>query len=454
MKNKVLLLFAAFAALSCSQEKKVNSLLSGTVENSPNGMVTLVGSEYEKDLILNDDGTFTSELELPYDGYYNAIFGRIPLALYLEKGKDLSLNVDVEQFSESLDFSSDLAPENKFLAEKQKLSQFDLQELYRKDADDFSASINDLKEELNLKLETSAISNTNFIDSQEKEFLYQQAGFLNTYKDAHGYLTEKEEVNLPDDFYNPIKGIDLTDTLSFRKSDLYKQMLYGHLNKTVEEMPDTEDSNDNLQYIALVNENIPVGYAKNQLLKDALGYNLKPDKYLDKVYELYMANQTDPELKQAMEDSYTSLSKITPGNESPSFDYENFKGGTTSLESLKGNYVYIDVWATWCMPCLKEVPYLKEVEKDYQDKNISFVAISIDEAKDYEKWKEMVAEKELVGIQLYSGGDAWKSDFTQGYRVNSIPRFILIDPEGKIYDADTYRPSESKLRELFDEILE
>lgn len=453
MKNKVLLLLAAIVAFSCSQEKKENGVLSGKIENSPNGMVTLVGSDYEKDVILNDDGSFATELELPYDGYYNAIFGRIPLALYLEKGKDLSLNVDLQQFGESLNFEKDLAPENTFLAEKQKLSQFNLQELYKQEAEEFTTSIENLKEELKRKLESSAITNTSFLESQEKEFLYQQAGFLNTYKEAYGYLTETEEVNLPDNFYNAIEGIDLSDTLSFRKSDLYKQVLHGHLSKVVDEMPDVDGLNENLQYIELVNENFPAGYAKNQLLKNALGYNLKPDNYLDKVYKLYMANQTDPQLRQTMEDKYAGLSKITPGNESPSFDYENFKGGTTSLESLKGKFVYIDVWATWCLPCLKEAPHLKEIEKDYQDKKIAFVAISIDEGKDYEKWKEMVEEKELVGIQLYSGGDAWQSEFPQGYLVNSIPRFILIDPEGKIYDADTYRPSDNKLRELFNEIL-
>lgn len=453
MKNKVLLLFSALALLSCSEKKKVDSQLSGVVENSPNGMITLVGSEYEKDIILEEDGSFTTELDLPYDGYYNMILGRVPLHLYLEKGKDLSLNVDLEQIGESLEFTKDLGAENNFLATKQEVAKVDPREIFQLEPEEFLASLKEVNSKLNSAMEESSITNTNFKKAEEAEFQYLEASYLNSYEEAYTYLTEADEVNLPTDFYSPMKQIDMKDTLAYRTSHGYRQMLEGHLHREVAQMEEEKGKNSNIQYIELVNKNYPSGYAKNQLLKSAAGYGLKADQYLDQVYELYMANQTDESLKAAMEESYIALSKITPGKDSPSFDYENFKGGTTSLESLRGKYVYIDVWATWCMPCLMEVPYLKEVEKDYRNKDIEFVAISIDDAKDYDKWKNMVEESELVGTQLYAGGDAWQAEFAQSYRVNSIPRFILIDPEGKIFDADTYRPSDKKLRELLDEIL-
>src|SRR5690625_7878965 len=104
-----------------------------------------------------------------------------------------------------------------------------------------------------------------------------------------------------------------------------------------------------------------------------------PDKNLCEVYELYTTYRKDPNLLEEMEEKYAILKNLTPGKKSPEFDYENYNGGKTSLESLRGKYVYIDVWATWCGPCLREIPYLKEVEKDYRNKNIEFVAISIDE---------------------------------------------------------------------------
>jgi len=143
---------------------------------------------------------------------------------------------------------------------------------------------------------------------------------------------------------------------------------------------------------------------------------------------------------------------LAKGMASPKFaDYENYKGGTTSLDDLKGKYVYVDVWATWCGPCKREIPSLQKVEKAYHGKNIEFVSISVDQAKDHDAWKQMVEEKELGGIQLYADKD-WKSDFVQGYKINGIPRFILIDPAGNIVSSDAPRPSSDDLITLFDEL--
>ena len=141
-------------------------------------------------------------------------------------------------------------------------------------------------------------------------------------------------------------------------------------------------------------------------------------------------------------------------NNTPSltFDYENHKGGKTKLEDLRGKYVYIDVWATWCGPCRQEIPFLKKVEEKYHGKNIEFVSISVDVDKDHEKWKTFVTEKELGGIQLFADKN-WNSEFMKSYGINSIPRFILIDPKGNIVKADAERPSSPKLQEELDKLL-
>ncbi|WP_397362662.1 TlpA family protein disulfide reductase [Olleya sp. R77988] len=154
--------------------------------------------------------------------------------------------------------------------------------------------------------------------------------------------------------------------------------------------------------------------------------------------------------------------QLPAGTVSPIFEnYENFKGGTTSLSDLKGKYVYVDVWATWCEPCIGEIPALQTLEKDYEGKNIAFVSISTDEGRGYranskeesfklakEGWRKMITEKEMSGIQLFSD-KAFKSDFVTGYKINSIPRFILIDPNGNIVNADAPRPSYPKIKEYF-----
>jgi thiol-disulfide isomerase/thioredoxin len=145
------------------------------------------------------------------------------------------------------------------------------------------------------------------------------------------------------------------------------------------------------------------------------------------------------------------LRKELTGIQSPSFEgYENNKGGTSSLSDFKGKYVYVDVWATWCGPCKAEIPSLKKVEKAYEGKNIEFLSISVDAIKDKEAWKTMIAEKEMGGVQLFAT-NSWKSEFVTNYKINGIPRFILIGPDGTIISPDAPRPSDDKLIELLDE---
>jgi len=146
---------------------------------------------------------------------------------------------------------------------------------------------------------------------------------------------------------------------------------------------------------------------------------------------------------------------------SPTFeDYENFKGGTTSLADLKGKYVYIDVWATWCAPCKVEIPYLKALETELHGKNIAFVSMSIDDDRTHKgswdqaktDWKAMVADKELSGIQIMAP-KGWQSQFVKDYKIGGIPRFILIDPDGNVVDPSAPRPSDPELKTMLAELL-
>ena len=164
--------------------------------------------------------------------------------------------------------------------------------------------------------------------------------------------------------------------------------------------------------------------------------------------------------KRNISDAITLKTKLHKGAVSPVFEnYENYKGGTTSLSDLKGKYVYIDVWATWCGPCKAEIPSLKKLEEKYHDKNIQFVSLSIDDARTHggswekanEDWKAMVKDKELSGIQLIAP-KGWKSQFVADYKIKGIPRFILIDPNGNVVTPDAPRPSSNEITELFTEL--
>ena len=92
--------------------------------------------------------------------------------------------------------------------------------------------------------------------------------------------------------------------------------------------------------------------------------------------------------------------ELKEGDQAPTFKYLDINGKEVSLSDLKGKYVYIDIWATWCGPCTGELPHLKELEKKMHGKKIVFVSISCD--KDKAAWEKMVKEKGLEGVQLHN----------------------------------------------------
>jgi thiol-disulfide isomerase/thioredoxin len=148
---------------------------------------------------------------------------------------------------------------------------------------------------------------------------------------------------------------------------------------------------------------------------------------------------------------YEMNKMFAKGSPSPKFtNYENYKGGKTSLDDFKGKFVYIDVWATWCQPCVAQIPALKELEEEYGGKNIEFVSISTDRKEDYNAWKEMVKEKDMKGVQLYFNDDM---EFAKAYNINSIPRFIFVDNNGNIVNANAPRPSDKEgIKKMFSEV--
>jgi len=147
-----------------------------------------------------------------------------------------------------------------------------------------------------------------------------------------------------------------------------------------------------------------------------------------------------------------SRTKSEADSPAPDFRFESIDGKQVRLSSLLGKVVYIDVWATWCNPCIKEIPYLKKLEEEYSSKGIVFVSISIDAEKDRAKWKKFVADQQLKGVQLFAG-DKGHKDLTTAYKISGIPRFIVIGKDGKVVNPDAPRPSSSDIRKVFDGLL-
>lgn len=455
MKKLSLFILVLFA-IACKQEEKPQySVISGTVENNTAETVLVRGNNFENRIQIGENGTFADTLRIANDGFYELYVGRERTGIYLEKGKNLSVTLNADEFDETLKYSGDLANVNNFLAAKYLWNEknLDFKEVFSMDEERFIKQLETNQKSIDSLYAANQISDENFKNKLTEEDKYSRAIMLENYKDAHRYYTGVEDFNVSGGFYDELKDINFKDTLAYRNSVAYQNLLEAHFTRLVsEETIESGNSGQTLLYLKKVNEALPNGYAKDKMMSSYLQFGLKPDASLDEAYNLYKNSNPNPENLAKITEHYNKLKAITEGSPSPIFNYENHKGGTTALTDLKGKYVYIDVWATWCGPCLREIPALLQVEKDYHGKNFQFVSISIDEPKDYDKWKAMVSEKQLGGIQLMADNN-WKSKFVEDYAIMGIPRFILIDPQGNIVSADAPRPSDPELRKTFDGLM-
>lgn len=106
--------------------------------------------------------------------------------------------------------------------------------------------------------------------------------------------------------------------------------------------------------------------------------------------------------------------------------FPNAEGNDISLSDFRGKVVYIDIWATWCGPCKKEMPAMKALEAEYKDnKDIVFMGISVDASKNIQKWKDFVIKEQLPGVQLFAGDMAGPA-LSKPYKITGIPRFMLV----------------------------
>lgn len=136
---------------------------------------------------------------------------------------------------------------------------------------------------------------------------------------------------------------------------------------------------------------------------------------------------------------------LSVGSPSPSFSATDLDGKTHTLEEFRGRYVYIDVWATWCGPCRGQIPYLEQMVEDFKNKDIAFVSLSVDQ--NLSDWQKMA--RQMKGNQFHLSDNT----FANLYQVRTIPRFILIDPEGNILHPNMFRPSQPETRTYLDQLL-
>lgn len=455
--RKLGILIAVFAVISCQEKVPVDyALVSGKIANKQGGEIIITNqNESSKQIIeVAEDGRFIDTLRFEKGAYY-LIDGKQNAQIYLEAGSNIIIGYDSADFANTLSFTGPGSEVSSYLLRKGVLTKEkmgDRKAFYALDETAYKAKAFEIKNAL-----TELINGSEGIPDEYKarelnNINYQYLNKLSIYETYHAHFAEIEDFEVSEGFLDELSDLDYTNENDILFSSDYEKLVSSNFRKQAAEIVKADSTIlEEVAYLKAVNTS-PSQVIKDKLLYNAAKYEITYTSDVNAYYNEFIKGSKNVENNALITESYNKLKTVAKGNVSPSFEnFENYNGGTTSLGDLKGKFVYVDVWATWCGPCKAEIPFLKEVEAKYHGKNIEFVSLSVDALKDHDKWKAMVADKELKGIQLFAD-KSWNSDFVKDYLIKGIPRFILIDTEGNIVSSNAPRPSSPKLINLFNEL--
>ncbi len=282
-----------------------------------------------------------------------------------------------------------------------------------------------------------------FAKYRKFELMHCATNFILTPRSA-----QPEGEDFPD-YYRTIKFSDITnntDVLKYYPYSIFKNVYFIDCKMSGEKMQSPQAlidfaENDTVKgelYLALLSteKDLPV---KNDLDVKYSAYVITPDQ----------KNRLQKE-DERLNKLYIAQGLGKPGH---NFTYKDIDGKDVSFADFKGKVVYVDVWATWCGPCRKQLPHMKAMEeKFHNNKDIAFVSVSTDKASDIQKWKDFVAKEKLTGVQLHTNNGA-DDDIMKLYQISGIPRFLLFDKAGNIVSINAPEPSSPELEPMLMKLL-
>ena len=249
-------------------------------------------------------------------------------------------------------------------------------------------------------------------------------------------------------YYKSILGTREINKVRDSLNKLSEQIITHHTNETkafIEENPASLGS-----LMALYQQIAPRRYVLNPeehfeyfSMVDSALYNILPES--EAVINLHSQIL---EIKRQKAQNENIESKVGIGIKAPEIILPNQFGDTVKLSDLKGKYVLIDFWASWCKPCRLENPILVKNYTKYHEKGFEIFQVSLD--KKEEAWLEAIEKDNLTWIHV-SDLKFWNSEAAALYHVQSIPANFLIDKKGIIIAKNLRGDAlEAKLSELFD----
>lgn len=246
-------------------------------------------------------------------------------------------------------------------------------------------------------------------------------------------IIEKGDATLKEELAKRIQGLDLdSPTLDLLSDVEQTNLLNGYFRVF---MPDLSD----LARATYVLYNIKSENVRNPYVLSALVSGLKTNGYTDDIKglmeDIEICSKTEATRQKAIElkEKYYPM---RVGAMAPDFEMEDEYGKIVKLSDFRGKIVFIDVWATWCGGCVAGLPAFIALKEQYKDrKDVVFLTISDDGVEAKSRWLDFLKEKKYSGVMPHLLINSEKDRFTEDYCITGIPRYILIDKEGKIVNA-------------------
>ncbi len=455
----------------CQQSGNPETTLSGTVKGFEADSLKI--TYYKNDtwegpenlwIPLDSVGRFTATIPVNSLKEFRTMQNRV----VLKAGWKTTINIymNEEGKMDSTTFDGDGAEENEVYNNNWNLI-FEAQSLMNIEPGEFIAFLDSIDQLMKADIESLQDADQEFVTMLRNNIAYHKMECWEVYAEQKFDRAGKERPDSLKEYSSQFDKLVVFDNSELLNSPFYKSMLEDHFNEMVRNSIDFDallEANKGDQ------EKAREDYKKMSInlmldLADSIISNPEIKSYL--YYHTFLRNMglhsietlkqnyagrflevvTDTPRINYIESQIDRLEKLSPGMPAPAFSYPDTTGNQVSLTDFKGKHVYIDVWATWCGPCIREIPKLKELEEEFGDE-IAFVSVSVDTEK--ETWHNYVREKELTGIQILSQGGS-KAEIMDLYMIQGIPRFIMVDADGKIVNADASRPSYDKTKKLFEE---
>lgn len=144
----------------------------------------------------------------------------------------------------------------------------------------------------------------------------------------------------------------------------------------------------------------------------------------------YRTTNPYPEYNAPVQAALDKAMALQPGRPAPDFTLEDLDGRPVSLSQFRGKVVLLDFWASWCGPCIGNLPDLRRIKKETAGQPVVFLNLSLDSSD--AEWRKAIETHQIEGVHVRAG--AWRSKTTSAYSVRGIPAYFLVDPQGMILE--------------------